>query len=41
MLVVRERYDTKLDIMDTILSYIEVFNSYEEIYAENAEKMQK
>lgn len=41
MLVVRERYDTKLDIMDTILSYIEVFNSYEEIYAENTEKMQK
>lgn len=41
MLIVREKYDTKLDIMDTILSYIEVFNAYEEISSENTEKIYK
>ena len=41
MLVVRERYDTKLNTMDNILRYIEVFNSYEEISAENTEKIYK
>jgi len=41
MLVERERYDTKLNIMDNILRYIEVFNSYEKIYAENIEKGDK
>lgn len=38
MLIERERYDTKLNTMNIILRYIEVFNSYEEIYAENTEK---
>lgn len=39
MLVEREKYDTKLNIMDEMLYYIEVFNSYEEISAEDAVKI--
>jgi hypothetical protein len=31
MLIERERYETKLNTMNNILRYIEVFNSYEEI----------
>ncbi len=41
MLVERERYDTKLNIMENILRYIEVFNSYEKIFTENIEKGDK
>lgn len=41
MLVERERYDTKLNTMDNILRYIEVFNSYEEMSAESTEGISK
>lgn len=39
MLVEREKHDTKLNIMDEMLYYIEVFNSYEEISAKDAVKI--
>lgn len=38
MLIERKKYDTKLNIIEFILRYIEICNSYEKIYAENTEK---
>jgi len=41
MLVERERYDTKHNIMDIILRFIEVFNCYEEIFHQTLVKVIK
>jgi thiamine kinase-like enzyme len=39
MLIERERYDTKHNIVDVILRFIEVFNAYEELSKENTGKL--
>ena len=39
MLIEREKYDTKHNIMNVILRFIEIFNAYEETCSEHIEKL--